>query len=231
MRHEILKGIRHLFKLDPAKELNDEWLKRLLHSGTDGIIIGGTDGITRGNTNRLMEHIRTVSTAKLPIYQEVTSADAILPGVDAYLIPFVLNATDPHWLIGAHVEAIKRFGGYIPWGKLVVEGYLILNPEAKAFQFTRAVLPIDLNEAIAYAEAGGRLLNLPLIYLEYSGRYGDPVWVEAIRKRLPDAHLIYGGGITSREEAVEMAQWADTIVVGNILYRDMDRALATVFKK
>ena len=37
---------RHVFKLDPNKELSDERLEKICESGTDAIIVGGTDGIT-----------------------------------------------------------------------------------------------------------------------------------------------------------------------------------------
>ncbi len=37
---------RHVFKLDPAKEISDENLREVCQSGTDAIIIGGTDGVT-----------------------------------------------------------------------------------------------------------------------------------------------------------------------------------------
>ncbi|MCS0543699.1 geranylgeranylglyceryl/heptaprenylglyceryl phosphate synthase, partial [Aeromonas veronii] len=38
----------------------------------------------------------------------------------------------------------------------------------------------------------------------------------------------YGGGIKTAEQAKEMGQFADTVVVGNIIYEDMNAALKTV---
>jgi heptaprenylglyceryl phosphate synthase len=57
--------------------------------------------------------------------------------------------------------------------------------------------------------------------------YGDPRLVKEVGNALSDAHLFYGGGIDRRERAREMAEHA-TIVVGNILYRDMEKYLETL---
>ena len=55
------------------------------------------------------------------------------------------------------------------------------------------------------------MYKLPLMYLEYSGQYGDVEKVEAASRLLTNTQLFYGGGITSIEQAREMA--CDTIVV------------------
>ena len=45
---------------------------------------------------------------------------------------------------------------------------------------------------------------------------------------LSDTQLFYGGGISNQEEAEEMASIADTIIVGDIVYKDIQNALKTV---
>jgi putative glycerol-1-phosphate prenyltransferase len=52
--------------------------------------------------------------------------------------------------------------------------------------------------------------------------------VQAAKNVLTNTRLFYGGGITSAKQATEMAMIADTIVVGNHLYDNLNEALETV---
>lgn len=215
----------HIFKLDPNKEINNEDLELLCESGTDAIMIGGTDGITLEDVLNLMARVRRYS---VPCVLEVSSFEAITPGFDLYFIPTVLNSTNHKWIVGEHQKAIMEYGHFINWQEVVTEGYCILNPDSKVAKFTEAQTELNEDEVAAYAILSEKILNLPVFYMEYSGTYGDPELVKHVKDQLEDAVLFYGGGISSRKQAVEMKQYADVIVVGNIIYENIKEALQTV---
>ncbi|WP_459865090.1 heptaprenylglyceryl phosphate synthase [Calditerricola yamamurae] len=216
---------RHVFKLDPNKPLSDDALEAVCESGTDAIVIGGTDGVTFDNTVELLARVRRYA---VPCVQEISSLDAVVPGFDGYLVPLVLNAGDPDWLLRPHMEAIRRLGRLIRWDELVVEGYIVLNPEAKVARLTRSDASLDVETAAAYAVLAERLLSLPVVYIEYSGTRGDVNLVREVRRVLTRARLFYGGGVDGPEVARAMARVADTVVVGNAVYAKLEGALATV---
>lgn len=222
---ESLLGFRHLFKLDPDRPLADGVLARVCRSGTDGVIVGGSSGITYDNTAGLLRRIRRFD---VPCVLEVSDPDAVVPGFDAYLIPMVLNAGDTRWLVGQHQRALKRYGAHMPWEMVAAEGYIILNGDCAAARMTEARSDLDGEDVLAYARLADRLLRLPIVYLEYSGRFGDMELVRRVKRALGGARLFYGGGIDGAERARLAAEAADTVIVGNIIYEDPERALETV---
>jgi len=216
---------RHVFKLDPAKEISDEALEKICESGTDVILVGGTDGVTLDGVLDLLVRVRRF---EVPIALEISTIDAVTPGYDYYFIPTVLNSDDPKWIKNLHHEAIKEYGDIMVWDELVAEGYCILNPNCKVAEVTQAKTDLSVDDVVAYARMAENFFKLPVFYLEYSGQYGDIEMVRAVKNELQKTKLFYGGGITSTKQAVEMAQYADTVVVGNIIYEDLKAALATV---
>ncbi|MEE6451258.1 heptaprenylglyceryl phosphate synthase [Gottfriedia acidiceleris] len=215
----------HIFKLDPNKEISDEELEKICESGTDAILVGGTDDVTLDATISLLVRIRRYA---VPCILEVSNLEAVTPGYDFYFIPTVLNSNDPKWIIGMHQQAMKEFAHLVHAEELVMEGYCILNEECKAAKLTNAVTDLSVEDIVAYAEVSEQLLKLPIFYLEYSGTYGSPEVVEEVSKVLNNTKLFYGGGISSAQQAIEMKQFADTIVVGNIIYDNLQEALLTV---
>ena len=216
---------KHVFKLDPNKEISDEALEKLCESGTDAIMVGGTDGVTLENVLDLMARIRRYT---LPCVLEVSNLESITPGFDLYFIPSVLNSRNPEWILGLHKEAIKEYGHMINWEEMHVEGYCIMNPECKAAQLTEANTDLSEDDAASYALMAEKMFHLPIFYLEYSGKYGDPAVVRAVRDTLMETRLFYGGGINSTARAEEMSGLADCIIVGNYIYEDLAAALKTV---
>lgn len=221
-------SLKHMFKIDPAKNMNDEQIRKLAQSNTDGIVIGGTDGITLENTKAIYERFASYP---IPIYQEVSNVDAVLPNCEGYFIPLVLNATDPYWLLQAHQQAIKSFWNWIPWDRCYVEGYIVLNENSKVAKLTKANTDLTHEDVLAYARLADRLLQLPYLYIEYSGSYGDPILVRKVKQTLRSTTLIYGGGISNVEQAEEMGKFADLIIVGNAIYENFEEALTTVKAK
>jgi len=215
---------KHMFKLDPAKEISDEHLEKICESGTDAVIVGGTDQITLDNVLDLLSRIRRYM---VPCILEISEIDAVTPGFDYYFIPMVLNSQDKKWMMDIHHQAVKQYKHLIGMAEFFVEGYCILNESSKAFQKTNCTLPTE-EDVIAYAFMAEQMFNFPYFYLEYSGTYGDPKLVQRIKSELTETKLIYGGGITNATEARQMKEYADIIVVGNSIYTSFQDALNTV---
>lgn len=224
---EAMKLWRHVFKLDPDKEISDQHLDRLCQSETDAILVGGSTGTTFDNVVELLGRIRRYA---LPCLLEVSHAEAIVPGFDLYLIPMVLNARNPEWLFKPHVQALKEYGAIMDWDEIAMEGYVVLNPDSTVAQLTDSDTDLEESDVIAYARMVENMLRFPILYIEYSGTYGNIDLLQKVKKTLHETQLFYGGGIDSREKAVEASSLADTIVVGNIIYEDIERALSTVIK-
>jgi len=216
---------RHVFKLDPNKYISDNDLERICESGTDAIIVGGTDGVTLEKVLDLMARVRRYT---VPCALEVSTIDSITPGFDFYFIPTVLNSVETKWITELHHEAVKEYGEIMNWEEILVQGYCILNEECKVAKLTNAKTNLSDEDVTAYAMMAEKMFHLPIFYLEYSGKYGDPELVKKVKRTLESTTLFYGGGIETREQAKEMAANSDVIVVGNIIYSDIEAALKTV---
>ncbi|MGG4490878.1 heptaprenylglyceryl phosphate synthase [Metabacillus idriensis] len=216
---------KHVFKLDPDKEISDENLEIICESGTDAIIVGGSDNVTMDNVLNLMSRIRRYL---VPCVLEVSEIESIIPGFDLYFIPSVMNSTNTKWVMGLHHEAVKEYGEIMSWDELIVEGYCILNGDCKAAKLTEANTELSADDVMAYARMAENMFHMPIFYLEYSGIYGDVNVVQAASSVLSSTKLFYGGGIETPEQAAEMAEYADVVVIGNVIYDDFESAVKTV---
>lgn len=219
-----MKTWKHVFKLDPAKEISDEQLELVCESGTDAVIVGGTDHVTLDGVLDLLSRIRRYT---VPCILEISTMEAITPGFDFYFIPMVMNSKDKKWMMDIQHQAIKQYKDIMNWDEICIEGYCILNEDAKAFTHTNCYLP-DEADVTAYAHMAEHVFHLPIFYMEYSGTYGDPALVEKVSNQLEDTILFYGGGIENSMQAKEMAAHADVVIVGNSIYTNFKNALKTV---
>ncbi|MBU2603214.1 MAG: heptaprenylglyceryl phosphate synthase [Actinobacteria bacterium] len=228
------RGWRRIVKLDPARPLSDERLAAVRSWGADAIVVGGSGGYGAEEVRMLLDRVRLKSppgalgaptapeALATPVALEISDARAVCPGFDLYLVPMVLNSSDVDWVMGHHQAAIKRYADVIDWRKVVVEGYCVLNADATVARLSGARATMGIDDVVAFARLAEHLLKLPIFYLEYSGTYGPPEVVSAVRRVLSSTRLWYGGGIRTRAQAREMAALADTIVVGNAVYEGHD---------
>jgi len=204
----------HVTKLDPDRPLSAELVEGVATSGTDAIILSGTLNVTPENLGRLLSLVKDHG---LPLVIEPAGPEAVrFEGIDLLFVPSVLNSRDTRWIIGKHHDWVMS--QQVRWEKVVPEAYIVLNPDSAVGKVTRADCGAGPREAAAYATCADRFFRFPIVYIEYSGMYGDPAVVKAVSEAIHDAVLYYGGGIDSGKKAAEMARYADTIVVGNAVY-------------
>ena len=197
----------------------------MINSGTDAVMISGTQNITGENVKKLIGMLEGYSIPKIlePASPAVVSSE----GVDYIFVPSVINSANPEWIIGKHIEWVMM--GDIEWDIVVPEAYIVLNPDSAVGMVTSARTALEREEVVACCICAERYFKFPIIYIEYSGMYGNPEIVKAAKDALSEATLFYGGGITGREEAFEMKACADVIVVGNALYEvGLERFLETI---
>ncbi|OFW65066.1 MAG: geranylgeranylglyceryl/heptaprenylglyceryl phosphate synthase [Actinobacteria bacterium RBG_13_63_9] len=206
---------RTILKLDPARPLSEERLAEACSWRVDAVVVGGSGGYGLGEVLALLTRLRRYP---LPLALEVSDLGAVCPGFDLYLVPTVLNSQEVDWVVGHHQAAIKRYGRLMDWQSVVVEGYCILNPEATAARISHARTDLEVDDVVAFARLAEHLLKLPIFYLEYSGTYGSPEVLRAVRGVLDRTLLWYGGGIRTPGQAGEMAVAANAIVIGNAVY-------------
>ena len=206
----------HVTKLDPDKQLAPGAIDAIATSGTDALMLSGTLNVTPENLAALQKQVKAYD---LPIVMEPAGPEAVLvQGIDYVFVPSVMNTTDVQWIVGKHRAWVQQQKTKIPWEFIVPEAYIVLNPDSSVGKVTKSLCSISAEEVAAYTAVADRYFHFPIVYIEYSGMYGNPSIVKAASEALDNAILYYGGGINSAEKAAEMSRYADTIVVGNAVY-------------
>ena len=245
--------IAHVTKVDPAEDPPED-LEILEH--TDLVIVGGSDGVTQENSLDAIQRIKS-RFPDLPLFQEPYSSSHVssetIDAADMFSIPAVYNG-DRENFVGKHVDFFTEVGrkpeAVIGAGlpvvgellasrgrdaiagfaeKILAEGYVIQNVDSKAASVTGATARYSPDQVAGAALATESFYRFPVFYIEYSGTYGGPEDVEAAATYLDDTVLLYGGGITSREQTQEiLAAGADAVVVGDCFHDDTERYLQTI---
>ncbi|MFB6193756.1 MAG: phosphoglycerol geranylgeranyltransferase, partial [Halobaculum sp.] len=215
----------HVLKVDPDKELyGDETFADVCRTGTDAIEVGGTFDVTAEKMERVLN---ACANHGVPLYQEPSNPAVVVEDdrLDGYLVPVVLNAQDPFWITGAHKEWV-RIDGNLDWDRTATEAYVIMNPDADVAELTDADCGQSAEDVAAFGRAAEKMFGQEIVYVEYSGTYGDSDLVRTATDALDDATLFYGGGIHDYDSAREMSEAADVIVVGDLVHDEGCAAVA-----
>ena len=206
----------HVTKLDPDKQLKPGDIDAIAASGTDALILSGTLNVTKENLAALEKQVKAYN---LPLVMEPASPDAVLlQGIDFIFVPSVLNSAEVQWIVGKHRLWVQQQKQQVPWDRVVPEAYIVLNPDSSVAKVTKSSCSLTAEEVAAYTTLADHYFHFPIVYIEYSGTFGDPNVVKAASDVLDRSILYYGGGINSAGKAAQMSRYADTIVVGNAVY-------------
>lgn len=221
------RGWRHVTKVDPGRPWDRGLLQLVLASGTDAILLGGTQDVVASEVGRLLCELRALH-RELQLAVEVSSMDCLQPGADLYLVPVVLNSRDPRWIVGAHQRALLKVGAAADLVQPLPEFYIVLNPDAAVARLTDSICPLTPEQVAAYVRTARLIMGARLIYLEGSGSFCGVEPIRAAAAAAGDCRLLYGGGISSARQAELAGRWADTVVVGNLIYSEPRRLAETV---
>ncbi|WOF15682.1 phosphoglycerol geranylgeranyltransferase [Methanoplanus sp. FWC-SCC4] len=216
------KNWKHVTKLDPDKQLPPESVEEIVTSGTDALMLSGTLNVTKENLTVLREQVKQYGVPM--VVEPADPSGVIFEEVQGLFVPSVLNTPDPTWIIGKHESWVKKDAN-IRWDLVVPEAYIVLNPKSSVGRVTKAICDLPKEDVCAFAKVADKYFNFPIVYIEYSGTYGNPEIVKAVSETIEDSVLYYGGGINCGEKAAEMGKYADTIVVGNAVYDNGSKAL------
>ena len=162
----------HVTKLDPDKQLKPGDIEAIAASGTDALMLSGTLNVTKENLSALLKEVKAYN---LPLVMEPAGPEAVLmKEIDYVFVPSVMNTTDVQWIVGKHRAWVQMAKGKIPWEVIVPEAYIVLNPNSSVGKVTKAVCDLKAEEVAAYATIADHYFHFPIVYIEYSGTFGDP---------------------------------------------------------
>jgi phosphoglycerol geranylgeranyltransferase len=241
----------HITKIDPEDAKRLPLVYPLYLQYTSAVSVGGSADVTGANTEetfRLLEYAPVPAIHEPSGPRHVT--DATREACHFLAVPEVLNGDSDSLIgtLGAGVEYIRDelaaqeveaafpllpefihdrlvdFATRWLLADAVFEAYIIQNPDSAAAR-EGGVGPEDIlspAEAGRHALAAEVHLESDLIYLEYSGRFGDEAAeaeLQAINENTNWSRVWYGGGLDSADRVDRVRRaGADAVVVGDVFH-------------
>lgn len=210
--------------IDPDKMLIENvkpFIEKVNTSEADYLFVGGSI-VEEEATEAIVTEIKKYT--QLPVVIFPGDAIQITNKADALLFLSLISGRNPEYLIGKHVESVKRLKNshleIIPTGYILIE-----NGKQTAVEKVSHTKPIsrdDIQQIVDTAKAG-ELLGMKLIYLEAGSGALHPVTeaiIQSVKQEI-NIPLIVGGGIRTLE-MLETAykSGADLVVIGTAFEKD-----------
>ena len=219
-------GAGHLTLIDPDSQKPAQaaiMAEAAMQGGTDAIMVGGSIGAAGIRLYETVEQIKKKT--DLPVILFPSSVAGLCENADAVFFMSLLNSRTPAYIVenqalGAPI--VLRYGL-----EPIPMAYIIIEPGGTVgFVGDARLIPRKKPElAVAYALAA-KYMGMRLIYLEAGSGAESPVpipMVSAVKKAIGNTLLVVGGGIRSKEAAVELvAAGADLLVTGTAVERSRD---------
>jgi len=219
-------GAGHLTLIDPDSQKPAQaaiMAEAAMQGGTDAIMVGGSIGAAGIRLYETVEQIKKKT--DLPVILFPSSVAGLCENADAVFFMSLLNSRTSAYIVenqalGAPI--VLRYGL-----EPIPMAYIIIEPGGTVgFVGDARLIPRKKPElAVAYALAA-KYMGMRLIYLEAGSGADSPVpvpMVAAVKKAIGNTLLVVGGGIRSKEAAVELvAAGADLLVTGTAVERSRD---------
>jgi phosphoglycerol geranylgeranyltransferase len=242
----------HLTKVDPEARRRLPLLYPRYLSYTDAVAVGGSTAVTGANTEATFTLLAAVDVPVFHEPSDPTHVTDDTRAAAAFIaIPQVLNGSVEAVVgeLGAGIERVRGdlapaiVADHVPrWTPAALrevladaatswlletaafEAYLVQNPDSAAAR--EAGVGVDdvlgPSEAARRAMVADRYLHSPVLYVEYSGRFGGQEAervLAAVSNAVSYSRVWYGGGLAAAEDADAMlAAGADAVVVGNAFH-------------
>lgn len=216
------KGLAVLIDPDKMQVENVKtFIEKINETKTDYLFVGGSM-VEDKATEAIVSEIKKYT--QLPVVIFPGDVTQITDKADALLFLSLISGRNSDYLIGKHVEAVKRLQytnlEVIPTGYLLIE-----NGKQTSVEKVSHTKPMsrDHIQQIADTAKAGELLGMKLIYLEAGSGASHPISEEIIKsvKQILNIPLIVGGGIRTLEK-LETAynSGADIAVIGTAFEED-----------
>ncbi|MFO8109397.1 MAG: geranylgeranylglyceryl/heptaprenylglyceryl phosphate synthase [Thermoplasmata archaeon] len=215
----------HMGLIDPEEQNPEVALEIALileEVGSDAIMIGGSTGVEIEEVDKTVELIK--EQVSLPVIIFPTNAETITPRADAIYFMSILNSRDRQKITGEQVKGAPIIRGIDL--EPISLAYVVVEPGMTVGRVGDCeLIPRDRpGLAISYGLAA-QYLGMHFFYLEAGSGAPSPVPSEMVRevKSAIDIPLFIGGGIRTKEQALEVGRaGADIIVTGTVIEENKD---------